>query len=177
MRSETLLTRRPSRTSLVYAAATTQAVLIAYFTVQNHVPLAPWNNLEAAGPQLRSTLVGVLPGLGVLAALLVGGPRAQRVAAAWCWLWFGLQIAQWWVPYRFGVHPLTQDGGEWYTDGGYDQTLHLIPPEAGRVVPDAQHNVLQLLSLLAAILTTWVAARPEMRTGTGTGSSTGVRPR
>jgi hypothetical protein len=62
------------------------------------------------------------------------------------------------VPYLFDVHPLTHDEGRWYVDGGYDGTVHLIPTEAGRVVPDAQHNVLQLLSLTAAIMTTRVAA-------------------
>ena len=157
MRVERSLTSRPSQRTVAVAAAT-QATLIAYFLVQNHVNLAPWNNLAAAGPQLRSTLVGVVPGVGVLAALLFGGPRVRRIAAIWSWVWLGLQLTQWWVPYLFDVHPLTRDGGQWYVDGGYERTVHLIPTEAGRVVPDAQHNVLQLLSLLAAIMTTVVAA-------------------
>jgi hypothetical protein len=87
----------------------TQATLIAYFTVQNHVNLAPWNNLAAEGPQLRSTLVGVVPGIGVLTALLIGGPRTRSIAAIWSWVWLGLQVAQSWVPYLFDVHPLTRE--------------------------------------------------------------------
>ena len=168
MRAERSLTSQPSPRTVAFAAAT-QATLIAYFLVQNHVNLAPWNNLAAAGPQLRSTLVGVVPGVGVLTALLIGGPRTRRIAAAWTWVWLSLQITQRWVPYLFDVHPLTQDGGQWYVDGGYDKTVHLIPTEAGRVVPDAQHNVLQLLSLLAAIMTTRVAAttRVEDRRNAG----------
>jgi hypothetical protein len=157
MRIEPSLTRRPSLRTLARAVAS-EAILISYFTVQNHVNLGPWNNLPTAGPQLRSTLVGVLPGVGVLTALLIGGPRTKRIAATWSWAWLGLQVAQWWVPYLFDVHPLTREGGQWYVDGGYERTVHLIPTEAGRVVPDAQHNILQLLSLIAAITTTRVAA-------------------
>ena len=61
------------------------------------------------------------------------------------------------------MHPLTQDGGLWYFEGGYDQTVHLLPTEAVRVVPDAQHQVLQTLSLVAAILVTRAATATRIR--------------
>jgi hypothetical protein len=103
--------------------------------------------------------LGLAPGVGVVVALLLGGPRARRAAAVWCWVWLAPQVAQWWVPYLFGLHPLTQDGGQWYWDSGYADTLHLLPGRADHVVPDAQHNTLQALSLLAAILVTRAASR------------------
>ena len=45
--------------------------------------LTPWNDLVVADPQLRSTLVGVVPGLGVLIALLIGvrDPDGWRLRA------------------------------------------------------------------------------------------------
>jgi len=39
-------------------------LMLGYFAVDNHVPLYPWNNLAAAGPQWPSTLAGWVPGSG-----------------------------------------------------------------------------------------------------------------
>ena len=94
-------------------AVASEALMLGCFAIQNYVELPPWNNLEKAGSQLPSSLMGLVPGAGVVAALARGGPRAKRVAAVWCWIWRAPHIAQWWVPYLFDTHPLTQDGGKW----------------------------------------------------------------
>ena len=117
------------------AAITAQAVMLGYFLVINWIKLSPWNNLDRSGDQTLSTLVGVVPGVTVIGVLLFGGRRARRIAAVWTWVWLLLQILQWWVPYLTGLHPLTQDGGRWYFEGGYDQTVHLLPTEAGGWFP------------------------------------------
>ena len=80
-------------------------------------------------------------------------------------MWLLLQILQWWVPYLTGLHPLTQDAGRWYFESGHEQTVHLLRTEAGRVVPDAQHQVLQTLSLVAAILVTRAARSSSSAVG------------
>jgi hypothetical protein len=40
------------------AAVAALALMLGYFALDNHVPLRPWNNLPAAGPQWPSTLAG-----------------------------------------------------------------------------------------------------------------------
>ena len=45
------------------------ALMLIYFTVDNHVGLNPWNNLAQAGSQWPSTLAGWVPGLFTLWAL------------------------------------------------------------------------------------------------------------
>jgi hypothetical protein len=146
------------RTDVRVAVAAVLAML-AYFVIQNHVDLPRWNNLDDAGPQLPSTLTGVVPGLAVVVAVWFRNRRAGYAATAWLWLWLAAQLAQWRVPIVFDVHPLTGDGGRWYVDGGYDRTLHVLPTSGARVVPDAQHMTLQALTLVAALLVTRVSVR------------------
>lgn len=131
--------------------------MLLYFTLINHVALPPLNNLRAHGPQWRSTLVGVLPGVLVLVALARGSELAVLLAASWLWVWLALQIRQWWVPYLFGSTALHRDLG-WYAAGGYDRTARVLPRAAHRPAPDLQHLVLEALSLLAAVATTLTAS-------------------
>ncbi len=140
-------------------AVAAQLAMLGYLTIDNQVDLFPWNNLETTGRQNLGTLWGAIRGLATAAAVVAGGPRVRTAAAVWSWTWLGLQVLQWWPPYLLDRHPLTLDGGRWYHDGGYAETLHLLPSEPGRVVPDLQHHTLQLLSLLAAITVTRAARR------------------
>ena len=43
------------------AASIAIGLLLIYFIITNHVDLAPLNNLAAAGSQLPSTLMAVIP--------------------------------------------------------------------------------------------------------------------
>ena len=43
------------------AASIANGLLLIYFIITNHVDLAPLNNLAAAGSQLASTLMAVIP--------------------------------------------------------------------------------------------------------------------
>jgi len=45
------------------------ALILGYLAIDNHVPLDPWNDLAAAGPQWQSTLARWLPGLFTVAAI------------------------------------------------------------------------------------------------------------
>jgi hypothetical protein len=134
------------------------ALMLVYFTLVNHVPLAPFNNLTAAGAQWRSTAVGVIGGGLVLLALASGSQVAVVFAAGWLWLWFALQLRQWWVPYLFGATAVHRDFG-WYSAGGYDRTVRAVPLRAGRPNPDLQHLLLQILTVLAASLTSLSAGQ------------------
>jgi hypothetical protein len=128
------------------------ALMLIYFAVDNHVPLHPWNNLAQAGTQWPSTLAGWLPGLFTLWALWRRVRWAIGVGAVWTIIWFLLQVRQWWLPYLCGPTPLHRDFG-WYVAHGYTETLRILPRRGARPTPDLQHMTLQMLSLIAAVLT------------------------
>jgi hypothetical protein len=137
--------------------------MLAYFVLTNHVDLYPWNNLRES--QWTSTLAGVVP-FGIYAAAFTMRLRwLMLVGMVHAYVWLGLQIRQWWVPYLLGPTPL-HGSFDWYFGGGYRETLKLLPPLGERPVPDLQHMVLQALSLLvvvaatAAVLAAWRSRRP-----------------
>lgn len=140
------------------AAIVAVALMLGYFALDNHVPLYPWNNLTAAGSQWPSTLAGWIPGLFTLWALRRGSRLGITIGAGWTVVWFLLQLRQWWLPYLLGPTPMHQDF-RWYWEGGYAQTLHVLPARGSRPVPDVEHLVLQALSLAAALLTVRAAIR------------------
>ena len=129
--------------------------MLLYFFLTHHVPLGCLNNLTnpATQAQWRSTAAGVIPGVLVLACLEYGNRVAVVLGAVWLWLWFGLQVRQWWVPYLFGETALHGDFS-WYRAGGYDRTARILPARGGRPTPDLQHMLLQALTLSAALVTT-----------------------
>jgi hypothetical protein len=71
---------------------------------------------------------------------------------------------QWWIPYLWGPTWL-HSSLEWYTEHGYAETIKVLPPIGDHPIPDAQHLVLQLLSLIAAITMTIAYLRTRRRAG------------
>jgi hypothetical protein len=129
-------------------------VTSVYFVVDNHLPLYPWNNLPEAGPQLASTLSLVIPYAATAAALLARSRWATFVMTVYCWVLLGLQIATWYPAYLFGAR------ADWYAENGYDQTVRVLPRVGdNEVVVDAQHTVLQFLTLATAIAVTVATVR------------------
>lgn len=125
-------------------------ILIIYFTIDNHLPLYPWNNLEAADDQTVSTLVGLVPFGFALCALALRLKWGVAAGATWAFVWTLMQMRQWWIPYLFGPTPLHRDFS-WFFDHGYAQTLRILPLVEGRPVPDLQHMVLQALSVAVTL--------------------------
>lgn len=126
-------------------------LMLVYFVVDNHVDLYPWNNLVTS--QLPSTLAGVVPFTAYAAAFALRIRWLMAIGMVHSYVWLALQIRQWWIPYLFGPTELHRDF-EWYVANGYDRTLQVLPSIAERPVPDAQHLVLQALSLVVVITTT-----------------------
>lgn len=136
-----------------WIAATATAVMLAYFVVTNHVPLYPWNNLDEAGSQWLSTLNALIP-FGIYAAgFALGRHWPMLIGVVHSYIWVLLQIRQWWIPYLFGETPLHSSFG-WYVEHGYDDTVSILPAIGSRPVPDAQHLVLELLSLVVVVTMT-----------------------
>ncbi|PCJ25561.1 MAG: hypothetical protein COA96_06990 [SAR86 cluster bacterium] len=125
-------------------------ILLAYFSLDNYIPLTPWNQLELVGPQLRGTLLAVIT-FGFIAIFLLRNMLwGICLGTIWAFVWFLLQLQQWWVPYLFGPTALHEDF-EWYFTGGYSLTYKILPLIENRPVPDGQHMVLQTLSLLVLL--------------------------
>jgi hypothetical protein len=123
-------------------------VMLAYFVLDNHVDLYPWNNLITS--QLASTFAAVIP-FGLYAVAFAHGIRwLMVVGAVHSYVWLALQIGQWWIPCLFGPIALHREFG-WYVTHGYDRTIKILPSIDDRPIPDAQHLVLQALSLAVAI--------------------------
>lgn len=134
------------------------AVMLSYFTVTNHVDLYPWSNLQDAGSQFSSTLTGLIP-FGIYAIAFAAGFRwLMLVGTVHSWIWLALQLRQWWLPYLFG-ETFLHDSFAWYVDNGYDETTSFLPERGDRPVPDAQHVVLEILSLLVAVSATVALVR------------------
>jgi len=114
----------PARRGAIVALA----LMLGYLAIDNHVPLDPWNDLAAAGPQWRATLTGWLPGLFTIWALAHASRRGVTVGAGWSVVWLLLLLAR-----------------------------------RARPVPNADHLVLQALSLTAAVFTVRAALRMRAR--------------
>ena len=136
--------------------------MLAYFVFTNHVNVFPWNNLERAGRQFNSTLMGLIPGVLVSVAIWTRSRLGLWFASIWLLVWLVLQLLQWWLPYLTGQSILAEDFS-WYFVQGYQQTLHWLPLRADRPVPDAQHNLLQLLSMLCLLTTARLTLGVTMR--------------
>ena len=143
------------------AASIAIGLLLIYFIITNHVDLVPLHNLAAAGSQLPSTLMAVIPFGMVLLGLRL--EKGRWIYAGWIWsmVWLLLQIRQWWLPYLFGPTFLHENFA-WYFQHGYAETIKLLPVIDGRPTPDLQHNILQVLSL-GVVLTLWAKVRTQTR--------------
>lgn len=133
------------------AASIAIICLCVYFAFDNHVPMPPWNNLEPAGSQIRSTLTGIVPLVLGLIGLVLRVRWLVAIVAFWALVWFAAQMHQWWLPYLFGPTPL-HDDFSWYFQNGYTETLTILSIRDDRPTPDAQHLTLQALSLVVLVL-------------------------
>jgi hypothetical protein len=139
-----------------WIASGSMVVMLAYLILDNHVDLDPWNNLITS--QLPGTLAGAIP-FGIYAAAFAVSHRwLMVIGAVHSYVWLALQIREWWIPYLFGRTALHRDFG-WYCAHGYDRTTKILPSIDDRPIPDAQHLVLQALSLVVAITATIAVLR------------------
>jgi hypothetical protein len=133
------------------AAIGAQGVMLGYFILTNHVPLYPWNNLME--PQLVSTLTGVIPFSIYILAFALNIRWLTFVGVVHSFIWLALQLWQWWLPYLFGPTALHREFS-WYFENGYTETIRFLPSLGARPIPDAQHVVLELLSIVVVVTMT-----------------------
>lgn len=124
-----------------------QIILLVYFEVTTLINLYPWNDLSKYTRKEKiteATVNGITIIIGI--TLFISKKPVLMVIATIFWFLFLLvQLLNWWMPYITGKH-LKQFPRELY-DSHFQDTLKILPPIKEHIIPDAQHNVLQLLSL------------------------------
>lgn len=133
-----------------------QLLLFIYFEIITLVPLYPWNDLSKYSTKekvLEAATNGVIIVIGI--GLFVTKIQLLMVISIVLWgLFLVMQLLTWWLPYITGKH-LKQFSRELY-DTHFEQTVKLLPRIKDHIIPDAQHLVLQVLTL-STLLTTAIA--------------------
>ena len=124
-----------------------QILLFLYFEVTTLVNLFPWNDLSKYSYRerlLEATVNGITIIIGI--ALFVTKIKWLMTISVVLWFVFLLmQLLTWWMPYLTGKH-LKQFPRDLY-DTHFQETLKILPPIKNHIIPDAQHTVLQIISL------------------------------
>lgn len=132
-------------------AVSLQMLLFVYFEATTLINLFPWNDLSKYSSKeklLEATVNGIVIIIGV--AMFVSKIKVFMVISVVFWFVFlFMQLLTWWMPYLTGKH-LKQFPRELY-DTHFQRTLKILPPIKDHIIPDAQHNVLQILTLITFI--------------------------
>lgn len=144
------------RTALVW-----QLALAAYMQLMAWVPLGRWNYQPCCPSGLEQLRRGTLSAGDVVplvvfvlpAALFWLGVRrnwrwAMAVAVLATFIWLGLQIWSWWIPYAFGA---SEQWARVYARNFANSTA-VLPRSGNHLPPDGLHLVLQIL-LMGTVVT------------------------
>ena len=135
--------------AVLVAVGSTVAVIV----FMDWVPTPLNRNIahSAAAERLPGTLIHGLTGTGVFVANLLGRRWPIFAGAVWYSVVLVSAIANWWVPYLFGVYP-GEISLEAYLEE-YRDNLTVLPPFRGHpVVPDVQHTLIHAGLLLSCLL-------------------------
>lgn len=124
-----------------------QVLLFFYFEMTTLINLFPWNDISKYSYKeklFEATVNGITIIIGL--ALFVTKIKLLMIISTAFWFVFLLmQLLTWWMPYLTGKH-LKQFPRELY-DTHFQKTIKALPPIKNHIIPDAQHNVLQMISL------------------------------
>ena len=140
------------------AALLVQILLAAYWLALEVVDLYPWNDLRVRAwdysPRYEIA-VNALQLLGY-AALFATGFRPLALLSLLGYAgYLGFQIWTWWLPFFRGASLGWQ---EFYTQN-YAETLKLVPAAMPYPAPDAQHIVLQALTVVVVVVSALALAK------------------
>lgn len=131
-----------------------QILLFLYFEVTTLVHLYPWNDLSKYSFKekvIEATTNGAMIILSI--GLFITKIKWLMIISIIFWFVFLImQLINWWMPYLTGKH-LKQFPRSLY-ETHFKETIKILPPIKNNIVPDAQHNVLQLLTLATFIVST-----------------------
>ncbi|RST72475.1 hypothetical protein D4T97_015545 [Siminovitchia acidinfaciens] len=129
-----------------------QILLLLYFEVTTLVPLYPWNDLSKYSPKEKyteATVNGLI--MIIIIGLFITKIKWLMIISVVFWFIFLLmQLLTWWMPYLTGKH-LKQFPKSLY-ESHFKNTVKFLPPIKDHIIPDAQHNVLQIITLLTLLI-------------------------
>jgi hypothetical protein len=132
-----------------------QILLFIYFEGTTLVNLYPWNDLSKYSNQekiIEASVNGII--IILCLGLFISEIKWLMIISVIFWFVFlFMQILTWWMPYLTGKH-LKQFPKTLY-ETHFKNTFKLLPPIKDHIIPDAQHNVLQILSLITFIVNTF----------------------
>jgi hypothetical protein len=132
-----------------------QILLFIYFEGTTLVNLYPWNDLSKYSNQekiIEASVNGII--IILCLGLFISEIKWLMIISVIFWFVFlFMQILTWWMPYLTGKH-LKQFPKTLY-ETHFKNTFKLLPPIKDHIIPDAQHNVLQILSLITFIVSTF----------------------
>lgn len=126
-----------------------QAALLIYLQVIEWVDLYPWNDIRGGNSQ---EALDIALGVFMLLALAATWRRwwpGLLVAVLVYLAWMYLQITTFWVPYVVGAAPRWQQ----IHAANFSETVQWFPRWDNHLPPDASHFVLQLVLLVALVMT------------------------
>lgn len=137
---------------LFYFALCLQVSLLLYFGLITLFNLYPWNDLSKYTTQdkLKEAIVNGLFLIACLVLFLTGVFSLMVISVFGFGIFFIMQMLVWWLPYLTGIH-LKQFPRSLY-ESHFQETVKILPPRKDNIVPDAQHNLLQLLSLTTVVV-------------------------
>jgi hypothetical protein len=141
------------------ASLTAQIVLGTYVQVVEWIDLFPWNDLRYGNGQEKADIALGAVQSGLILGTLKGWRAAAVLAPAAYGLWLAAQIATWWYQYLLAPEPT--DIPDFY-QRYFARTYQFLPARGKRMVPDANHLVLQGLIATALVVTLKASGQPGM---------------
>jgi hypothetical protein len=123
-----------------------QGVVLVYFAATHLVNLYPWNDLRRYSRGEQALEVGTNGGLlvGLLVLYASGRWPLKSAATALYGAFLVGQLLTWWRPYLFGASEAWKEQHRTH----FARTIRLLPFRGSNPPPDAQHGVLQVLTLI-----------------------------
>lgn len=129
-----------------------------YIIMMDFVLIPGWNEnilLDALRPRLTSSVFHGSVGLVFFVANLLQIKWLIFLGAIWFSILLLLELNNWWVPYLFGIYR-----GEVNTETfikHYARNFSFLPPIKNHIIiPDGQHVLMELMTLLAGIFS-WLS--------------------
>jgi hypothetical protein len=128
-------------------------LLLIYHQATTYLPLFPWNDVKQYSRKeliLEAGTNGLLMGCGAL-CLIIGNTGFFHYYPLFYYPFLlSGELFQWWLPYfseKFSKSKVNFD-----YDRLFSRTTKLIPHQAGKRTPDANHIVLHLITLITVVV-------------------------
>ena len=129
-----------------------QVLLFIYFEITTLVNLFPWNDLSKYSTR-EKVIEATTNGVVIITGIVLFLTKVNWLMTISVIIWFiflFMQLLVWWMPYLTGKH-LKQFPRELY-DTHFQRTVKFLPRVKNHIIPDAQHIVLQTLSMATLVM-------------------------